>query len=138
MIFEIRERINKFAFWKAPSSPVQTTTWKRRFQKIHACSAFVKRGRLRLRFCDCLVFLPLNHETANEDSLAFTEKLKLAFAHLNQRVELRWGFKGKQGKTKRNKYKNTGMIWVYIVSKNKHFVSFHQFFETVCFNNVTV
>ena len=64
----------------------------------------------------CIFLVPaVESNTANEDSHAFTRKLKFGpIANLNQ-----------QGKAERNSNKDTGMICVYILLKNKHLVSFH-------------
>ena len=47
------------------------------------------------------------------------------FSNLNQRVELRKGCRGKPLKAGRNHDKETGMIYIYILINNNHFVSFH-------------
>ena len=59
---------------------------------------------------------PLNHKTANEDSLAFTERVNKAIANLNQLVELL--------EAGRDHNKDTDTIFEYILLNDDYFVSF--------------
>ena len=73
-----------------------------------------------------LLLLWPNSVAANEDSLAFTEKLNHAIANLNQRVE---GMQRKARKgRKKQRSKNTCMIYVYISLNSNYFVSFQPWF----------
>ena len=78
--------------------------------------------------CD---FPPLNYKTANEDSLAFTQKLNQATANFNQRVKLRKEGRGKRGKARRSQDKDTSMICVYILLNKDYFVSIHPWMNKV-------
>ena len=72
-----------------------------------------------------------NHKTANEDSLASTEKTELGqtIENLNQRVRLRKGCRGKPRKARRHHDKDKVMIFVYICLNNNYLVSFHPCFD---------